>query len=82
MIGKTKQFLSFVIPGVIKPLRVLWNEMIAFIFVCLGVIPLPGAYRAWQTDDMFRLGLHVFFSAVMLYFGVTSFFRAKKINRS
>ena len=31
MVGKTKQFLSYVVPGVIKPLRVLWNEMIGFI---------------------------------------------------
>lgn len=82
MIGKTKQFLSFVIPGVIKPLRVLWNEMIAFIFCCLGVIPLPGAYRAWQQGETFRLCLTGFFCIVMLYFGITSFFRAKKINRS
>jgi hypothetical protein len=82
MVGKTKQFLSHVVPGVIKPLRVLWNEMIGFIFLCLAVIPLPGAYRAFQQGETFRLCLTLFFCAIMLYFGLSSFFRAKKIQRS
>lgn len=87
MVGKAKQFLGFVLPGVIRPIRVLWNEMMGFVFLCLGVIPIPSALRAWQdfqsgSDGPFRLLLTCFFSAIMLYYGVTSFLKAKRISRS
>ena len=31
------QFIKHVVPAVIKPARVLWNEVIGFIFLCIGV---------------------------------------------
>lgn len=82
MAGKVRQFLHHVAPGVIRPIRILWNEMIGFVFVCLGIIPLPSAYQAYNTNDTFRLMLTTSFSAIMLYFGITSFLKAKKISRS
>lgn len=87
MLGKTKQFFSFVLPGVIKPMRVLWNEVMGFLFLCLGLLPIPSAYRAWQdmekgVDGGFRVLLTCSFCAVMLYFGISSFLRARKIQRS
>jgi hypothetical protein len=87
VVAKTKQFFSFVIPGLVKPIRVLWNEMIGFVFLCLGLLPLPSAYRAWQewgTVDGagVRFLMTASFSVVMLYFGITSFLRARTINRS
>lgn len=86
MVAKTKQFFSFVIPGILKPIRVLWNEMIGFVFLCLGLLPLPSAYRAWQDWEGagagFRFLMTASFSVVMLYFGITSFLRARTINRS
>ncbi|MBV6432828.1 MAG: hypothetical protein IANPNBLG_02975 [Bryobacteraceae bacterium] len=87
MVGKTKQFLSFVLPGVIKPVRILWNEMMGFIFLCLGLIPLPSAIRAYRDyadggQGMFRLVLTGIFCSVMLYFGVSSFLKAKRIGKS
>lgn len=86
-VQKAKQFLSFVIPGIVKPIRVLWNEMIGFVFLCLGLLPIPSAWRAYQelatgTDALFRFFLTACFSAVMLYFGVTSFLRARRIQKS
>jgi hypothetical protein len=82
MTGKVKQFLDHVVPGVVKPIRVLWNEMIGFVFLCLGIIPIPSAWRAYNDQDAFRMLLTGSFSAIMLYFGVTSFLRARKINRT
>ena len=82
MAGKVKQFLDHVVPGVVKPMRVLWNEMIGFIFICLGLLPIPSAWRAYTEQEVFRMLLTSSFSVIMLYFGLTSFLRAKKINRN
>ena len=43
--GRINQFIGHVAPGVIRPLRVLWNEIIGFVFICLAVLPTPSAIR-------------------------------------
>ncbi len=87
MLLKARRFLQHVVPALIKPMRVLWNEMMGFVFICLGLIPIPGgitAYREFQDggEGLFRILLTMLFSGVMLYFGITSFLRARKISRS
>ena len=87
MFSIAKQFLGHVIPGVIKPLRVLWNEIIGFFFVCIGVISAFSTYRRISSykGDMESLMLIVlasFFVLMMLGFGLSSFLRARKINRT
>jgi hypothetical protein len=78
-----RQFLQHVIPGILKPARVLWNEIIGFFFIVLGVWFLWGVFRAWQENGgAVRAGLTGCFALLMLYFGVTSFLRARKISRS
>ena len=82
-----KKFFHHVLPGVIKPMRVLWNEIIGFIFLALAVWAVPAAYRHvrdfnGEGESLFRLILSCLFALLMIYFGVTSFLRAKKISRS
>jgi len=82
-----KKFFHHVMPGVIKPLRVLWNEIIGFVFLAFAVWTVPSAYRHIRDfngdgDSLFRLILTSLFSVIMIYFGVTSFLRARKISRS
>ena len=82
-----KKFFHHVLPGVIKPMRVLWNEIIGFIFLALAVWTVPAAYRHvrdfnGEGDSLFRLILSCLFALLMIYFGVTSFLKAKKISRS
>ena len=87
MFSLGKQFLSHVLPGVVKPIRVLWNEVIGFIFLCFAAVAL---YRAWtefgriaqDPNSSGRVVLSLIFGLVMLFFGLTSFLRAKKISRS
>ncbi len=81
-----KKFAQHVLPGVIKPLRVLWNEFIAFLFFALAVLAVPSAYRSVKSFDgdaqgLFRILLSSGFALIMLIFGVTSFLRARKISR-
>ena len=68
-------------------MRVLWNEIIGFVFIAFAVWTVPSAYRhirdfKGDTDSLFRLILTSLFALMMIYFGVTSFLRARKISRS
>lgn len=87
MFGKIGQFFFHVVPQVIRPMRVLWHEIIGFVFLCLAVWAIPSTIRAireYQGDaeSVFRVALAGLFSVFMLWFGLTSFLRARKISRS
>ena len=84
--------MKHVVPAVLKPARTLWNEVIGFVFFCLAVYCGSGIVRAYiklggappdqAAGELFRLVLSALGTILMLYFGVTSFLRARKISRS
>jgi hypothetical protein len=85
--GRINQFIGHVLPGVMRPLRVLWNEIIGFVFICLAALPAPSAIRLVREykgdgQTLFHAILSISFVALMTYFGITSFLRARKISRS
>ncbi len=85
--GKFGRFVGHVMPGVIRPLHALWNQLIGFIFLLLAVGATPSAVRnvrQFQGDfeSSMRAGLVFVFMALMLYFGITSLLRARRITRS
>ena len=85
--GKFRQFVGHVVPSVIRPLRVLWNQLIGFIFLILAAGAMPSAVknvRQFQGDfeSSLRVGLAFIFMALMLYFGITSLLRARRITRT
>jgi len=87
MFSLGRKFLSHVLPGIMRPLRILWNEMIAFVFICLAIPAVPKVYNSWQEFDgeperLFRLALSSLFLITMLTFAIFSFLRAKKISRT
>ena len=74
-------------PGVVKPLRVLWNEIIAIFFFVLAVLAVPSIYRAirdfnGELDVLGRILLTGTFALVMGGYGLYSMFRARKIGKS
>jgi hypothetical protein len=79
--------MGHVVPNVIRPLRVLWNQLMGFIFLVLAAGATPSAVRnvrQFQGDfeSSLRVGLAFIFMALMLYFGITSLLRARRITRS
>jgi hypothetical protein len=81
------KFLSHVVPGVVRPLHALWNEVIGFLFIVIAVVAgfyVIRAVRNFEGDieSLFRIVLPALFGLVMGYFGVSSFLRARKISRS
>ena len=85
--SKLGRFVEHVMPGVVRPLQVLWHEIIGFIFIVLAVVFGSSAfrnYRLLQTEEVstLRLAASFFLPVLMAYFGITSFLRARRISRS
>jgi hypothetical protein len=77
-----KQFLHHVIPAVVKPAHALWNEVIGFIFLCLGATFGFYAVRAGLRGDTLRVCVAGIATLLMVWYGVDAFRRARKISRS
>ena len=82
-----RKLFRHVLPAVVKPLRVLWNEVIGFLFLAFAVIGLMRAYpdlRAFDGDaeSVAKVALPAVWVLVMGFFAVTSFRRARKISKS
>ena len=82
-----RKFLKHVVPGVMKPMQIVWNQVIGFFFIVLAVRTVPSLIRAWREfdgegKDFFRLGLTLAFGLIMAGYGIFSFLRARKISRS
>ncbi|MBC8167015.1 MAG: hypothetical protein H7Y20_14245 [Bryobacteraceae bacterium] len=86
MLAAGKEFVRHVVPAVLKPMRVLWNEIIGFIFLSIAVL---GAFSTWRTFTSGQNAgnpLLLLFGGgcclMLFYYGWSSFRRAKKISRS
>ncbi len=85
--GKVNQFITHVVPCVIRPLRVLWHEVISFIFMVLAVVAVPSAIRHVKEfdgsgDAVFRAAMPVSWIVIMGYFALSGFLKARKISKS
>jgi hypothetical protein len=88
-------FAKHVVPAVVKPAQVLWNQFIGFLFLCFGVIfafktvrlvlqygkPTP-IDEISGMGGFWRLAIAGGCTAIMIGFGAASFIRARRISRS
>jgi hypothetical protein len=74
--------IKHIVPAVIKPARTLWNEVIGFFFLCLGVMFGFTTVRSVLNHDMLRGVAAGLCTVLMAWYGITSFLRARKISRS
>ena len=83
-----KAFIASFMPGVIKPLHALWNELLAFFFLTLaaavGFGPLRRGYQELDGDpvNLIKFLAAIFLTSLMLGLGLYSYRRARKISRS
>jgi hypothetical protein len=87
MLRQARQFVRHVIPGVVRPLHTLWNEILGVVFLALAIAPLPRVIRTWNEfsatgDGLFHLILAAMFMLLMGAFGIDAFRRARRISRS
>ncbi|MGO9258670.1 MAG: hypothetical protein ACLQU1_20470 [Bryobacteraceae bacterium] len=87
-----RQFIKHVVPAVVKPTRVLWNELIGFIFMVFAIffavktVRLLIDYSKHPPTDAAMPVVNLCIAAIptlgAAWFAVTSFLRARKISRS
>jgi hypothetical protein len=87
-----KQFVKHVAPAIVKPARTLWNEVIGFFFIVFAVTFASKAvrlYLAYSSAPESTKGpallwfvVALFCTALMAWFGLTSFLKARRISRS
>ncbi|MEP7362453.1 MAG: hypothetical protein ABI972_04290 [Acidobacteriota bacterium] len=86
MMQLLRNFAGHVLPGIIKPMRVLWNEIIGFMFLVLGVIFGFSAWRKYRDFNgdfasLLLLMMAAIFVVLMIGYGVSSFLRARRIGK-
>ena len=76
------KFVHHVVPGVVRPLHVLWNQVIGFFFLVLAGVTIPSAVREFRDPNgQPRLILTIPFILIMAGFGISSFWKARKVAR-
>lgn len=83
MIAISRKLLHHVLPSVARPLHILWNQVVGFLFIVLALVPVPSAFRSYHDPNgLPRLTMSLIFIVLMAFFGVSSFLRARRIGRS
>jgi hypothetical protein len=83
MFSMAKKFLGHVMPEVIRPIHILWNQVIGFFFIVLAILPISYIIKDWSKPGAApRLVMEILFAVVMAGFAVHSFLKARKISKS
>jgi hypothetical protein len=90
MSSYVRKFLQAVLPGIIKPLHALWNEIIGFVFLVLAAVMVRPVWHAWQraanegvdVKTVLDLTGGVLLLGFGLGFGIHGFVKARRISRS
>lgn len=80
-------FLQHTVPAVVRPLQILWNQIIGFVFLCFAVIGAMRAYpdvRAFDGDmeSLGKVALPAVWVLVMGTFAILSFWKARRVARA
>jgi hypothetical protein len=86
MFALVRRFLQHVLPAVIRPLRIVWNQIVGFLFLVLAVSAVPRTVHSARELDggpeaLFRVFLGGIFITLMAAFGIYSFWRAHKVPK-
>ena len=80
MFSMAKKFVGHVLPGIIRPIHILWNQVIGFIFIVLAIV---FGYRVIRGGEPLGLQLAgALFVLLIAWLGISSFWKARKISKS
>ena len=77
-----RAFVKHMVPAILRPARTLWNEVIGFLFLSFGTIFGFRTVSYIRQHDVVRAGFMVGGTLLMIYYGISSFRRARRISRS
>lgn len=69
-------------------LRQLFHEVTGVLFLALALVGVAACWREWLIyrravePELFRMIAAALFTLLMFWFGVTSFLRARRLNRA
>jgi len=65
-------------------MRVLWNQLIGFVFLVMAAFVGLSTWRHMDDGGLtpLTMALGFAFAVFLAFFGVTSFLRARKVSRS
>jgi hypothetical protein len=86
LIGASVHFARHTLPVAIKPARILWHQMIGFLFIVMAIAPAKFEYKALMNfkgdgESWVKALMAGIFILVMLGYGISSFLRARKLSR-
>ena len=81
-----RNFANHVVPHVVRPAQIIWNQAIGAVFLILAIPALFKGVQLYRDIDTnpknaFGLVLSLIFVSVMVYFGITSLLKARRIAR-
>lgn len=81
-----RKFTEHVVPHVVRPAQVIWNQVIGLIFLVLAAGAMSKSYSAYRAlgsdpNSGFQLFISLLFGVPMLCFGIGSFLRARRLSR-
>jgi len=80
MFSLVKSFVGHVMPSIIRPIHILWNQVIGFVFIVLAVIFGYRVLRGKESAAWQLVG--GVFVMLIAWYGVSSFWKARKISKS
>lgn len=85
-LSHAQKFAQHVVPEVVRPARIIWNQAIGGVFLLFALLFFGNAFRYFDTKtavvhNAVGLGFSLFLGIVMTFFGVTSFLKARRIAR-
>ena len=78
-VDHARRFAHHVVPEVVRPARVIWNQAIGGIFLLFAIS--FAWYSFAQRKNIAALVGGMFLTAVMAFFCITSFLKARQISR-
>jgi len=76
-----QRFAQHVVPEVVRPARVIWNQAIGAVFFLFAAVAFGYSYNYYQQNNPVAFGFAIVFGLVMGFFSLTSFLQARKIAR-
>ena len=80
MFSTAKKFLRHVVPEIIRPIHIVWNQAIGFVFIVLAVVFGVRLVQKKEPPGIEVAG--ALFVLLIAWFGISSFLKARKISKS
>lgn len=85
-VDHARKFAQHVVPEVVRPARVIWNQAIGAVFILFAVLFIANAVKYYSDlhadpRNGLALAFSAFLGAIMAIFGIASLVKARRIGR-